>query len=50
MDYLSNSKELLLQWVEEADEMSSGARELGGSLSAAESLYKDLQNVYISKD
>jgi hypothetical protein len=47
--YLSASKELLLQWVEEADMDPSRAKELGAPLSEAESLYKDLQNAYINK-
>ena len=47
--YLSASKELLLQWVEEADTVSSRAGEFGAPLSEAESLYKDLQNTYINK-
>ena len=44
--YLSKSNDHLLQWVEEEDMTSSRAGELGAPLSEAESLYKDLQNVY----
>ena len=44
--YLSKSNDHLLHWVEEADTVSSRAGELGAPLSEAESLYKDLQNVY----
>ena len=45
-DYLSTSNDLLLQWMEEADVVSSRARELGAPLSEAESLYQDLQSIY----
>ena len=38
----------MLQWVEEADMISSRVKELGAPLSEAESLYKDLQNTYIN--
>ena len=43
---LSTSVDLLLQWVEEDDSISSQVGVLGAPLSEADSLYKDLQNVY----
>ena len=43
---LSTSVDLLLQWVEEDSSISPQVGVLGAPLSEADSLYKDLQNVY----